>query len=157
MSRVLITPAAPNEQELALSLLFSDIPVQQRHLHVARALTVFASGEVDPRTCWLRASLRMGGWLQRCSPRSFRALTAMLWPPRTENVLERVSIEKTILRTLLLRLRAHGVKLAQSFLALEDREGMHRWHETAFNRSPVSGTCAATACNIPIPLPLRTN
>ena len=64
MSRVLITPAAPNEQELALSLLFSDIPVQQRHLHVARALTVFASGEVDPRTCWLRP---LSAWAGGCN------------------------------------------------------------------------------------------
>ncbi len=123
MSRILITPVGADEQEPALSLLFSDIPNDRRHLHVKRALEVFASGEVDPAHLLVARLSPQGPPVASMFAQLLPGASAMIWPPRTENILERLETEKTLVRTLLLRLRSHGVKLVQAFLSLEDREG----------------------------------
>jgi ribosomal protein S18 acetylase RimI-like enzyme len=110
-----IERARSDERGAAFRLVFQHLAEEDRNNRVANALSLVASGELDPQGIFV---VRAQGMLQGvlvCLP--LRGASGLVWPPHVRPATDATERENQLVRTACAWLRSKGAKLAQSILA----------------------------------------
>ncbi len=139
-----IVPAAPEELQDVLTLLFQRLPEEERQDRLARAMSMVARGELTAGQILLARSDQgppCGAMI--CQP--LAGACALLWPPQVPVGPQCRAIEDQLVQNCLHRLRQGGTKLVQAILGPTDlllaesleRNGIQQITQVAYLRHPL--------------------